>query len=172
VDPGVGGERDALVVHAPGLTLVGPDNGLLSRVRGISRVERIDWRPARLSASFHGRDLFGPVAARLGVGEPVARTPMASQEITGADWPDDTSEIVYVDAYGNLMTGMCGENVNKNSLVRVSGQVIRYAETFCSVPPGQLFWYVNSQGLVEIAANATSAASLLSLAPGDKILLD
>jgi S-adenosylmethionine hydrolase len=50
--------------------------------------------------------------------------------------------------------------------------VLRYAETFCHVPRGELFWYGNSQGLVEIAGNGVSAAEALSLAPGDEILLD
>ena len=67
VDPGVGGDRDALIVDTDGLTLVGPDNGLLSRVDGIRRVHRIEWRPDALSTSFHGRDLFVPVAARIAV---------------------------------------------------------------------------------------------------------
>src|SRR5581483_10791489 len=80
VDPGVGSERRALIVRADGRTYVGPDNGLLHVVwqRARSRECRaIDWRPARLSASFHGRDLFAPVAARLACGEAVDATPAA-----------------------------------------------------------------------------------------------
>lgn len=172
VDPGVGGERAALVVETPGLTLVGPDNGLLSRVRDIGAVSRVDWRPETLSSSFHGRDLFAPVAAMLAGGEAVPRTPLVHADIVGADWPPDIERLVYIDGYGNLMTGIDAKNVNKNRCVRVSGQAVEYAETFCRVPSGGLFWYPNSLGLVEIAANQGSAAELLSLALGDKILLD
>ena len=73
VDPGVGGPRGALVVEADGRWFVGPDNGLFELV--LRRAERarcyaIAWRPAALSATFHGRDLFAPVAARLALGEP------------------------------------------------------------------------------------------------------
>ena len=172
VDPGVGGERDALLVEARGLTLVGPDNGLLSKVPGIDRVQRIDWRPAVLSRSFHGRDLFGPVAAMTVLAEQVPGTAMPTAKMIGSDWPGELQKLLYVDGFGNLMSGISGENVSKNSLVGVSGRELAYAETFCRVPQGQLFWYVNSLGLVEIAANGGSAAAMLPLALGDRILLD
>ncbi len=172
VDPGVGGERDALVVEAQGMTFVGPDNGLLSRLPEIGRVARIDWRPRRLSASFHGRDLFAPVAARLAVGEAVAMTDLPPAAMQGADWPSQLDRIVYIDGYGNCMTGVAAENVSKSKGIGVPGRVVHYAETFCRVAPGELFWYRNSQGLVEIAANAGAADRILSLALGDKILID
>ena len=172
VDPGVGGERAALLVETAGLTLVGPDNGLLSRLSGIQRVHRIDWRPGVLSASFHGRDLFAPAAAMIAAGEDLQRTALPVADMLGADWSAELAQLVYVDGFGNLMTGLLGENLLKNSLVRVPGREIRYAETFCRVAPGELFWYVNSLGLAEIAAREASAADLLPLALGDKILLD
>jgi S-adenosylmethionine hydrolase len=172
VDPGVGGERDALLVEAQGLTLVGPDNGLLSKVPGIDSVQRIDWRPAVLSPSFHGRDLFAPVAAMTVLAEQVPGTAMHSAHMIGSDWPGELPKLLYVDGFGNLMSGISGENVSKNSVVHVSGRALGYAETFCRVPQGQLFWYVNALGLVEIAANGGSAAANLPLALGDRILLD
>ena len=172
VDPGVGGERDALLVETAGLALVGPDNGLLSRVSGIERVQRIDWRPSVLSSSFHGRDLFAPAAAMIAAGEELRRSSLPAADMLGADWPAELAQLVYVDGFGNLMTGLFGENLPNNSLLRVSGRAVRYAETFCRVAPGELFWYVNSLGLVEIAAREASAADALPLALGDKILLD
>jgi len=172
VDPGVGGERAALVVETPGLNLVGPDNGLLSRVHDIGAVARVDWRPETLSSSFHGRDLFAPVGAMLAGGETVSRTPLALADMVGADWPQDLERLVYIDGYGNLMTGIDAKTFSKNKCIRVSGRAVKYAETFCRVPPGQLFWYPNSLGLVEIAANRGSAAAILQLALGDEILLD
>jgi hypothetical protein len=71
VDPGVGGPRAAIALEADGRWYVAPDNGLLSvaaRRAAVARWWRITWRPANLSASFHGRDLFAPVAARLALG--------------------------------------------------------------------------------------------------------
>jgi S-adenosylmethionine hydrolase len=172
VDPGVGGARAALVVESGGVSYVGPDNGLLSRLPAIAGVQRVDWRPPRLSASFHGRDLFAPVAARVAAGQPVAMTALAPAAMHGADWADELAHVVYIDHYGNCMTGLRAENVNQNSSFHLAGRVIRYAETFCRVSPGEPFWYANSQGLVEVAVNAGSAATLLSLALGDETLLD
>lgn len=172
VDPGVGGERAALVVESGGLTYVGPDNGLLSRLPATARAWRIDWRPPRLSPSFHGRDLFAPVAARLAAGQAVARSALDPAAMRGADWPDELAQVVYIDHYGNCMTGLRAEKVSENSSFRIAGRAIGYAETFCRAAPGEPFWYRNSQGLVEIAANAGSAAALLSLAIGDETLLD
>ena len=172
VDPGVGGERAALIVETPDLTFVGPDNGLLSRLTPVTHVRRIDWRPPVLSSSFHGRDLFAPVAAYLACDKAFASTPFASETMVGSDWPEDTRRIVFVDAYGNLMTGLRAAQFNKNRRVLVAVQSIRHAETFCHVAPGVLFWYCNSQGLLEIAANGTSAAKILSLALGDEILIN
>ena len=172
VDPGVGSERAALLVETAALRCVGPDNGLMSRLPGIRRVERIDWRPARMSTSFHGRDLFAPAAALLASRQPLQTTTLPIDSMVGADWPEQVQRVVYLDAYGNAMTGIHAEKIDIRKMLSVSGQRIAHAETFSAVPPGQLFWYPNSQGLVEIAANGESAARRLSLAPGDEILLD
>ncbi len=77
VDPGVGSARRAVIAEADGRLYVGPDNGLFDlilRRAAISRLWEIAWRPPKLSASFHGRDLFAPVAARLATG----KTPSAA----------------------------------------------------------------------------------------------
>jgi len=172
VDPGVGGDRAALVVEAGGKTFVGPDNGLLSRLPAIERVARIDWQPAYLSASFHGRDLFAPVAARLAAGHAVAASAMPVDEMIGSNWPDALARVVFVDAYGNLMIGLDARMIGVDRQFHVSGRTLCHAETFCRVPAGQPFWYRNSQGLVEIAVNGASAAAILSLDLGDTILID
>ena len=172
VDPGVGGGRAALIVDTDELTLVGPDNGLLSRFAGIRQVRCIEWRPDVLSSSFHGRDLFVPAAASLAVGEAVATVSVPPARIVGADWPADRAEIIYIDAFGNAMTGLSAEKIRKNNVIVVGGQRLAWAETFCSVEPGTPFWYFNSQGLVEIAANGASAAAALSLALGEGLLVD
>ena len=106
---GGGGDRRGLVLEADGDLFVGPDNGLLSRVARRARrarVWRIDWRPDGVSASFHGRDWFAPVAAALCRGDAVALGAVAIDGLIGAHWPDDLPAVVYVDGYGNLMCGL------------------------------------------------------------------
>jgi len=171
VDPGVGGDRRAVIVEAAGRLFVGPENGLFEIVgrRALgARWWDIAWRPDRLSASFHGRDLFAPVAARLARGEPVASLARPA-EATRRDWPDDLAEIVYIDRYGNAMTGMRGEAVPANGRLAAGGSTILPAPVFSAVPAGAAFWYVNSNGLVEIAVNGGRADAALGLAIGSPI---
>jgi S-adenosyl-L-methionine hydrolase (adenosine-forming) len=167
VDPGVGGARAALALEADGRWYVGPDNGvfeLVLRRAQAARCWRIDWRPATVSATFHGRDLFAPVAAALALGE--APRGAEAPPTRHPDWPDDLPEIVYVDRYGNAMTGMRAAMLPAGTVLEVAGVSIARALTFSAVPPGSLLWYANANGLAEIAANGASAAATLELAPG------
>jgi len=88
-----------------------------------------------------------------------------------ADWPDDLAEIVYIDHYGNAMTGMRGETVAATASLVCGSRVIAPAPTFSAVPPGAAFWYVNSNGLVEIAVNGGRADRLIELTIGSKIAI-
>ena len=104
VDPGVGSDRGALVLQTDAQWLVGPDNGILAmaaRRADSCRWWRITWRPAALSHSFHGRDLFAPVAAMLARDEPVPGEPIAGEQVIGSDWPDDLARVIYVDHFGH-----------------------------------------------------------------------
>jgi S-adenosylmethionine hydrolase len=169
VDPGVGGDRAPLIVKADGRWYVGPDNGLFAiaawRAATVEAWE-ITWRPARLSASFHGRDLFAPVAARLALGEP---PPGAPRAVPAADWPDDLSEVIYIDGFGNAMTGLRAATLAENAVLRVAGRRLPRARTFSDVAPGGGFWYDNANGLAEIAVNRGRAADLLDLTAGSAI---
>ncbi len=172
VDPGVGGDRRALIVNADGRFHVGPDNGLFEivlRRAASARCWEITWRPKLLSASFHGRDLFAPVAARLAGGEVPAMMAQSAAPTRFAEWPDDLAEIVYIDHYGNAMTGMRGETVAATASLGCGGRKIAHALTFSAVPAGAAFWYVNSNGLVEIAVNGGRADRLIGLSIGSKI---
>jgi hypothetical protein len=172
VDPGVGGPRPSIIVEADGRRYVGPGNGLfeLVRRRAIQACSLdIDWRPERLSASFHGRDLFAPVAAMLARGDrPPARlrTDAADRR---PDWPDDLAETVYLDHYGNAMTGLRAAQLPPGTRLRAAGRVLEQARTFCDLPPGQPFWYENSNGLAEIAVNQGRADRALDLSIGSPI---
>ncbi len=173
VDPGVGSkERRAVVVRADGRWYVGPDNGLLNvvsmRARAVCWWE-VTWRPARLSASFHGRDLFAPVAAQLASGKSPPGTPVESPAGMSEDWPEDLAEVVYVDHFGNAMTGLRASGVAPDSVLHAGDHALRAARTFSDVSPGEAFWYENANGLVEIAVNQGRADAQLGIAPGDAI---
>lgn len=172
VDPGVGSDRRAAIVKADGRWFVGPDNGLFNVI--VQRAEDVEWwdiqwRPERLSHSFHGRDLFAPVAARIARGEKVAGVSVEPAARLLEGWPPELSKIVYVDHYGNLMTGMRLSSVEEDSLLQAGDQSLRRAITFSSVEPGQAFWYGNANGLIEIAVNQGRADKVLGLQVGDRV---
>jgi S-adenosylmethionine hydrolase len=169
VDPGVGGARPAIILEADGRWYVGPGNGLFELVQrraGQTCSFDIDWKPERLSASFHGRDLFAPIAATLARGEPPPGRPRNDGADRRADWPDDLGEIVYVDHFGNAMTGMRAAVLPPNARIAAADRMLERARTFGDLPPGAAFWYENSNGLAEIAVNQGRADRDLGLAIG------
>ncbi len=174
IDPGVGSSRHAVAIHADDQWFVGPDNGLLSIIAARAQSAAhwlITWRSQSLSASFHGRDLFAPAAAAITTGgfpgaiaEPLAALPC---RLDSGDLP----ELIYIDHYGNAATGMRAAGVAWNAELAVAGRRLRFARVFAEVAPGELFWYENSLGLIEIAANQCSAALRLGLRVGDPVRL-
>jgi S-adenosylmethionine hydrolase len=174
VDPGVGGPRLPVIVKAYNQWFVGPDNGLfeilLRRDPGHETFV-IDWRPASLSQSFHGRDLFAPVGAMLATGEFPASTAAPLQRSDYSGWPDELAEVIYVDHYGNAITGIRATTVDSDAIVTISGRQIVPARTFTDVAVGEAFWYENANGLLEIAVNRGSAAERLSIQPGESVLV-
>ncbi len=172
VDPGVGSARAALVVEADGRWYVGPDNGLFTLVVRRARRARtweITWRPEALSASFHGRDLFAPVAARLAAGEAPPGVEHGTAKAGEDGWPDDLARIIYLDGFGNAMTGLRAGTLPSDAVLRAGPQRLRRARTFADVPAGQAFWYENANGLAEIAVNQGRAAENLGLRVGSEI---
>lgn len=169
IDPGVGGCRDAVALNADNRWFVGPDNGLLSvlAARADSSVFwRITWNPEKLSPSFHGRDLFAPVAAALARGESPYDMAVAADELKVNLGAADSGEIIYIDHYGNALTGLRAQGVARDTRVVAGGASVGYARVFSAAPAGEVFWYENSLGLVEIAGNGCSAAVELGLAIG------
>lgn len=156
VDPGVGGTRPALIVKADNRWYVGPGNGLFELVQRRSEAAlswEIDWKPEHLSASFHGRDLFAPIAAMLARGDPPPGRSRADAGDRRPEWPDDLAEIIYIDHFGNAMTGLRAATLTSNTRLAVGDRVFERARTFSDLPPGTGFWYENSNGLAEIAVN-------------------
>ena len=165
VDPGVGGARAPLALRCGSRWFVGPDNGLFAPVARRSENpvwHRLTARPERLSASFHGRDLFAPAAARLARGQDPGLAP--HRPSVGTDWPDDIDRAIYVDGFGNVMTG---RRATAWSEATYAG--LPRARTFGDVAPGEAFWYENAHGLIELAVNQGRASDRLGLAPGDDI---
>ncbi len=174
VDPGVGSERRPVAVQADGRWYVGPDNGLFSILIRRARQVRafvISWVPERLSASFHGRDLFAPVAACIARGEACPGQAIEPGDLVAPPWPDELPEIVYVDHYGNAVTGLRASALSRDDAVEAAGRSCAFRRTFAEAEGGVAFWYENANGLVELALNQGSAAQRLGLAVGMQVRL-
>jgi S-adenosylmethionine hydrolase len=175
VDPGVGGERRPVAVLADDRWFVGPDNGLISVVAARAaacEVFVIGWKGEPLSPSFHGRDLFAPVAALLARGDRYGARLEQSGKLDADFGAEDLAEVIYVDHYGNAITGLRAAQLPTGCRLRVDKLSVSRERVFSDVSPAGLFWYENSLGLAEIAANATSAASELGLAVGQTVLIE
>jgi S-adenosylmethionine hydrolase len=172
IDPGVGGVRKPVVVEANGKYFVGPDNGLLSIIANRANsasLWQIDWRPETLSTSFHGRDLFAPIAADIvienGLSSKLSR--LSSLDVTLDS--GDLYEIIYIDHYGNALTGIRTDKIPKTAALQINDITLSYCEVFSKAPLNEAFWYTNSIGLVEIAVNQGNAQNHLHLELHDKI---
>ena len=172
IDPGVGGTRRPVAVRADNRWYVGPDNGLLSvlAARAVcADAFTIAWRPELLSTSFHGRDLFAPVAGMLATGSVPHGALQQADGLEVNFGGEDISEVIYIDHYGNAMTGLRASRVDVARKLRVGARSLRHARVYSDVRPGHAFWYENSLGLVEIAAAGRSAAKALKLRPGQPV---
>jgi S-adenosyl-L-methionine hydrolase (adenosine-forming) len=174
VDPGVGGDRAAIVIEADGRWYVGPDNGLfeiVARRTGEARCWEISNRGKQISASFHGRDLFAPAAGSLACGGSLAGLlPLAGLR-RFPNWPDDLSEIVYVDRYGNAITGLRAGLLPEGTRLAAKDRFLQRHRTFSDVPTGEAFWYENANGLAEIAVNSGRADTVLGVTIGSPIAI-
>ena len=176
--------------------LVGPDNGLLmlaaERLGGVLEAVDVGRSPERLtpvSATFHGRDIFAPVAAALAAQEPLAAVgePMAVEELRPLELPRayarDGALIAHVlraDHFGNLtldashaLLSAAGVRLGEKVIVQIADHVHpgRYASTFADVAPGELLLYEDAQRMAALAVNRGSAAEQLPAGRDDEILL-
>ncbi len=187
VDPGVGSARRAVAVHTERAILVGPDNGLLAPAalllgpRAVHAIEnRALCRPA-VSRTFHGRDVFAPVAAHLARGTPLARVgpalrglqPLALPEaVIGADGV--RGEVIYVDRFGNLLTNIEATTLDNfrpaDLFVRVADMAVApVRSTYAEVEPDALVAVVSSWGGVEVAVRNGDAATRLGAGVGTPV---
>lgn len=186
VDPGVGTARRGIALAAPGGLLVGPDNGLLldaaEALGGVTRAVELTnpaWLAPTVSRTFHGRDVFAPVAARLALGAPLTEAGPAVDPATLVRLPapvvraDDagfTAEVLTVDHFGNVQLAAPGALLARLlGRVRVAGRAAVRGRTFGDAPAGGLVVYVDSAGLVALAVNTGRAVDLLGVRPGDVV---
>lgn len=186
VDPGVGSERRAVALRCQdGRFLVGPDNGLLlrgaDRAGGVVQAVDISESPAQLfpvSVTFHGRDIFCPVAAHLAAGQSLAELgePLDPGELVRLDIPELRIEdgqlratVLLVDRFGNLQLNCRDERVQLGSEVRIGEHHVRHGQKFSDAAPGELIMYSDSSGYLTVAVNQGSAAERLGLASGDEL---
>jgi len=190
VDPGVGTEREILVVEHDGHVFIAPDNGLLAPLlkrAENARVWQLDidrltaLKLAKPSNTFHGRDIFAPVAAELAAGR-LALTSVgrAVEEWTPA-WLDEpevsagkvTGTIVTIDAFGNLISDIEASMIQgfREPVARIGGHQIAMLTTYGRAKPGDLLALVNSFGVIEVAKAEGSAAEGLSSARGAPLVM-
>jgi S-adenosyl-L-methionine hydrolase (adenosine-forming) len=186
VDPEVGGTRRAVALRTvrEDRLLVGPDNGLLALAAehfgGIAEAVDIAGSPHRLelaAATFHGRDVFAPVAAHLAAGAPLAGAgrPMDPDELQALDIPaarvEDSAVVAHAlafDRFGNVMLDvehaeLQGSGLRLGHAVVVNEERARFATTFVDVPPGELLLYEDAYRTLALAVNRGSAAMHLGL---------
>jgi len=174
VDPEVGSARRPIAICCKERWFVGPDNGLFQILMQHSKESdcfEIIWRPQTLSTTFHGRDLFAPIAAQLSHQNKNGLQPISHLTLTQKKLPDDLWKIIYIDHYGNLFSGVRATTLSKTANITMEEHTFSYAETFSSVKKGQGFWYENSIGLVELAINQGNAAHTYQVCIGKSITL-
>lgn len=190
VDPGVGSERRPILAEMAGQYFVAPDNGILSMIfsretkKKVRHITNDEYFLQPVSRTFHGRDVFAPVAAHLASGVLAARFGKTIEDYVKLtiDKPTRmgkriwTGTILKVDRFGNLITNLHIDefpDVRTRSFELNAGlqQISRLATTFGECVPGELFVVVGSSGYLEVAANQGSAAKMLGVRAGSPVEL-
>jgi len=193
VDPGVGSERAALAVRTgTGRVYVAPDNGLLTEVlarEGLTEARLIQnkdlFLPGEASSTFHGRDIFAPVAAHLARGESFEKVGPKADKIvrlprnTATVMPNLAKGVViFIDHYGNILTNIPGSELGKlktgqllNLTIKGKPVPVPFLHTYAEAPDDRPFALLNSDGEFEIAVSKGSAAKKLGIVPGDPVVL-
>ena len=174
VDPGVGSARRPIVVRAADHLFVGPDNGLFThiydRTPGLEafHITASEYFRQPVSTTFHGRDIFSPVAAALSNGvKPSSFGPRISDPVRLPN--PNTPAIIHIDHFGNLITNITRDQF-KGTKLAIDDRVISSFRKFFGEAPGDepfLIW--GSAGLLEIAVNGGSAAQALGVKRGDEV---
>jgi S-adenosylmethionine hydrolase len=184
VDPGVGSHRRGIVLSSRDHMFVAPDNGVLSLVlpdandwAAFEISNRELWRPT-VSNTFHGRDIFAPVAAHLASGRPVKSVGMPidvdglvtfRQPVPAVIGNELRGSVVYIDRFGNLITNIEAEHLASAVSVHCYDVEIPLGQTYASVEPNSLVAYAGSHGFVEIGLNMGRADKHIGVNEGAPI---
>lgn len=191
VDPGVGMERRAIIIKSKSSIFVGPDNGILvpaAEREGIEHVYQIRnerYILPKVSRTFHGRDVFAPVAAFLANG---VRPREIGPEIKDYKRPsftrpkvvkgNFTGEILYIDGFGNIITNASTSllekmEVKEGDLLKIkmerTAKVVRFCRAYGEVPKHELLAIIGSSDFLEISINQGNAAEFFNVRPGNKL---
>jgi len=189
VDPGVGSERRPIAVKSGHAYFVAPDNGVLSMALARQPAEAIihltnsDYWLTEVSTTFHGRDIFAPVAAHLARGVPVGELGTPISEIVRLPALEPTRQsdgsvrghIQHIDRFGNCITNVPSDMLRADIplVVKVAGQSIwGLSPTYAAVEPGALVCLIGSSGFLEIAVRLGNAARQLNISVGDTIVIE
>lgn len=190
VDPGVGSSRRILYAQFGGQHYIAPDNGLLSRLalwepaaRMISLEAPEFWLP-RVSATFHGRDIMAPAAARLSLGLPAERLGPPTTDFVKLVWPEVVilprtikGSVESIDSFGNLITDVTEQmlaDVPRDERVRIAcdeHETLGIFRTYSDQPPATLMALVGSHGKLELAIVGDSAAAMLGIRTGMPVVV-
>lgn len=189
IDPGVGSSRKAIAVQTANGVFIGPDNGVLSwalakeKVRAIHALENEACFVCPVSQTFHGRDVFAPVAAHLSRGVPIQKLGPALKDFVRLAWPVPRvrrggieGEVVYIDRFGNAITNLEARLLRGSD--GASCQIYSRRRWNCplrtfyqAAPPKRPVALVGSSGFLEIAINGGSAEKVLGLRVGTRVVL-
>ena len=176
VDPGVGTSRRGIVAKLDRGYFVGPDNGILTLVK--DRVEKV-WEITMRgeSMTFHGRDIFAPMAAWVDIGEfknlreindfhtyTITEPKREGGNIVG--------EVIHIDRFGNVITNILPDMIEDAKTVKWKNYEMKIVLSYGFAKKGELIALINSENFLEFAINQGSASEKLNLKPGDKILIE
>ncbi|MEE8167718.1 MAG: SAM-dependent chlorinase/fluorinase [Candidatus Hydrothermarchaeales archaeon] len=185
VDPGVGTERRGLIIQANDCTFVGPDNGVFTFVEDIKNVYEISAQAE--FPTFHGRDVFAPISAKLACGaspeelgkeiKDIERIKLSEVKIEDGS---AAGEVITTDYFGNVITNIRKENLRKAGInyddsvvLRVKGlpQKTKLVESYGFAKKGELICLIGSAGYLEIAINQGDASSTLDVHGGEEVVI-
>lgn len=185
VDPGVGSARRPIAAAAGGHMFVAPDNGVLSLVLhphdAVHHITNESLFRNPVSPTFHGRDIFAPVAAHLARGTPLQsvgpRILDFIQRPIPKPRPDGNNRligtVIRIDKFGNLITNLRMDDLRRNFQIRIAGlEIQRLCSSFSEAEPGEFFVIEGSAGYIEIALNQGSAAEKLNVERGAEIQVE
>ncbi len=180
VDPGVGSERRAILIEAAGQHFVGPDNGVFAMVMAREKhkaraISNARYFRAPVSRTFHGRDIFAPVAAHLAAGVPAARMGKPIRNLVKPEFSaaKEAGQVLHVDRFGNIVTNLrASDFAGKRFAVEIGrAKISAVVQSYAEAPPNKLFLIEGSSGFIEVSMNRGSAAEQIGCRAGAAMIV-